>query len=364
VPDDPRHEAAVRPLHPARLPCPAAPAQPPVSIVLTSFNGLDNLRQCLPAVLEAAAHDGAADEILVVDDCSTDGSVEYLEREHPGVRVVALERRSGFLGAANAGFRAAKNHLVALLSNDMTPQPDFLSPLVPHFADPEVFAVSACLEAPDGHMESGRTLGVFALGTMFLLNSAKGYRPLSAMVRDGRDDAPVPTLFTGGNALYDRDKVLELGGFDPLFHPFYWEDTDLCYRAWKRGWKVVFEPGSGVTHHQRLGTIRRNYDRHYIRTIRTRNRLLFLWKNLTDRIWLAQHMLALAFQLAGSWAFGRLYFYRSFAMALARLDEVLERRRRGAAGAAPVRGDREVLRAVRNGLPSVAQADVAAGVSA
>ena len=60
---------------------------------------------------------------------------------------------------------------------------------------------------------------------------------------------PGPTLFaSGGHSAYRRDRFLEMGGFDPLFAPFYWEDVDLCYRAWKRGWKILFEPRSAVLH--------------------------------------------------------------------------------------------------------------------
>jgi GT2 family glycosyltransferase len=314
-----------------------------VSILITNYNGVDNLRFCLPGVLQAAAHQGLVDEVLVVDDCSTDGSVEYLKANHPEVRVLPLTERSSFLGAANAGFAAAKNRFVALLSSDMVPAQDFLVPLLPHFRDPDVFAVSTALRGPTGDLESGRTIGLFAFGTIFPLNSAKRYRPFGALVR-GRDDVPAPSFFTGGNALYDREKFQALGGFDPLYHPFYWEDCDLCFRAWKRGWRIVNEPAAVVTHHQKMGAIKKNFDRGYIREIRTRNRFLFLWKNLTDPLFFAQHALFVLLVLPFAWLSGNRRFYRALSGAFGRLAMVRERRRTAPADPRP---DREILAAVR-----------------
>lgn len=314
-----------------------------VSILLTNYNGLENLQACLPGVMRAAAHQGLVDEVLVVDDCSSDESLAWLAKEHPDVRVVALKERSGFLGAANAGFAAAKNRLVALLSNDMVPREDFLVSLLPHFADPELFAVSSHLKGPGGDLEGGRTVGLFTFGTIFLLNSAKAYRPFGWLVKN-RDDRALPSFFTGGNALYDRDKFRALGGFDPIFHPFYWEDTDMCYRAWKRGWRVLCEPASIVTHHQRMGTIKKNFDRGYIRGVRTRNRYLFIWKNFSLP-YLLHHAVFLVLLVPTAWIGGNLRFYSSLWSALAMLGQVLERRR---AALPAVRTDREILKQVRS----------------
>lgn len=315
----------------------------PVTILLTNFNGLANLQACLPGVLEAASRPDIPCEVLLVDDGSTDESVPWLTRHHPQVKVVAQPTNGGFLSAANAGFAAATTRHVALLSNDMVPRADFLSVLLPHFADPSVFAVSSCLVDPAGRPEGGRSVGLFLAGNLHVVDSAKGYRPFGAFVR-ARDDVAAPSLFTGGNALYDREKFLALGGFDPLFHPFYWEDTDLCYRAWKRGWKVLSEPGSQVTHHQQMGTIRRTFDREMVRTVRKRNRLLFTWKNIRDPLFLGSHVVALVVQLLFSWLGGNLRFYRSLRAALDRLPTVMDRRRQADSSDL---SDREVLSRVR-----------------
>ena len=74
-----------------------------------------------------------------------------------------------------------------------------------------------------------------------------------------RLSVPSIRVFTGGgSSAFDRRKFLELGGFDHLYRPFYYEDTDLGFMAWKRGWKVLYEPGSIVFHEHR-GTIGKKF---------------------------------------------------------------------------------------------------------
>ena len=140
----------------------------PVTILLTNFNGLANLQACLPGVLVAASRGDIPCDVLLVDDGSTDESVSWLARHHPQVKVVAQPTNGGFLAAANAGFAAATTCHVALLSNDMVPRADFLSVLLPHFADPSVFAVASCLGDPAGRPEGGRSVGLFLAGTLYV----------------------------------------------------------------------------------------------------------------------------------------------------------------------------------------------------
>jgi len=107
--------------------------------------------------------------------------------------------------------------------------------------------------------------------------------------------SPLPcawyTLFPPGAAFaVDRPRFIELGGFDDLFNPFYYEDTDLGFRAWRRGWRCVVAPASRVTHHHK-GTIARSFKKFKVSAIRKRNRLFYLWKNLTSTKMLRQHIL-------------------------------------------------------------------------
>ena len=255
-----------------------------VSVVIPTWNGKHHLKANLASVL--AAIEGDPDnEIIVVENASEDGSVEWLRERFPQVRVLALDENLGFGGGSNAGFEAAENDIVVLLNNDMRVEPDFLAPLLEGFADEKVFAVSAQIFFSDPEKrreETGLTRGRW---------SGRGFE--LGHVIDDRVDRLFPTFYAGGgSSAYDRRKFLELGGFDALLHPFYVEDADISYMAWKRGWKVLYAPGS-VVYHEHRGTIGKRFSEGYIaRTIR-KNQILVVWKNIHEPGKLAGHFLGL-----------------------------------------------------------------------
>ncbi|MDQ6665578.1 MAG: glycosyltransferase [Acidobacteriota bacterium] len=243
------------------------------SIVIPNWNGRDLLAKYLPSVT-AAARGNPENEIIVVENGSTDGSADFLTAEFPSVRVLALPRNLGFGGGSNAGFRAAKNDIVVLLNSDMRVAPDFLGPLLAGFTDSQVFAVSCQIFLSDRtkrREETGLTQGWWQDGGLKVSH---------------REDDAVDNLYPcfyggGGSCAFDRRKFLELGGFDDLFAPFYLEDTDLGYMAWKRGWKVLYQPKS-VVHHEHRGTIGKTFSDAHIQAVLKKNFILFCWKNIHD----------------------------------------------------------------------------------
>ncbi len=243
------------------------------SLVIPNWNGRELLERFLPSWVTAiAGHPGS--EILVVDNGSVDGSAEWIRENYPEVRVLALRENLGFGGGSNAGFREARNDVVVLLNSDMRVEPDFLAPLLAGFTDENVFAVSCQIFLGDTtkrREETGLTEGWWQDGGLRV-----GHR----------EDPAVDRLFPcfyggGGSCAFDRRKFLALGGFDDLLAPFYLEDTDLGYMAWKRGWKVLYQPAS-VVHHEHRGTIGRKFSPGYIESILQKNFVLFAWKNIHE----------------------------------------------------------------------------------
>jgi GT2 family glycosyltransferase/glycosyltransferase involved in cell wall biosynthesis len=261
---------------------------PSASAVIPNWNGRELLEKYLPSVLEAFAGD-PGNEVIVVDNGSTDGSAEFVRSHFPKVKLVALPRNLGFGGGSNAGFAAAENPIVVLLNSDMRVAPDFLAPLLEGFRDPQVFAVSCQIFFSDPaklREESGLTQGWWEDG---------GLR-----VRHRIDDA-VTDLFPcfyggGGSCAFGRAKFLELGGFDALLEPFYLEDTDLGFMAWKRGWKVLYQPRS-IVYHEHRGTIGKRFREEQIQAVLKKNYVLFCWKNIHEWRKLAPHF---AFASAGA----------------------------------------------------------------
>jgi O-antigen biosynthesis protein len=257
------------------LACPRAvrPASSSATVVIPNWNGADLLAKYLPSVIEALAAN-PANEIIVVDNGSTDGSADFLRATFPTVKVLALPENLGFGEGSNAGFREAKNDIVVLLNSDMRVAPDFLAPLLEGFDDPDVFAVSCQIFFSDPNklrVETGLTQAWWQHGGLRVRH---------------RDDVAIQDLYPcfyggGGSCAFDRHKFLELGGFDPLLEPFYLEDTDLGYLAWKRGWKVYYQPRS-IVYHEHRGTIGRKFTHEYIQAILNKNYVLFCWKNIHE----------------------------------------------------------------------------------
>jgi GT2 family glycosyltransferase/glycosyltransferase involved in cell wall biosynthesis len=258
-----------------------APATRAVSVVIPNWNGRELLAKYLPSVVEALAGN-PENEIIVVDNASTDGSADFLRERLPAVRVLALDQNRGFGGGSNAGFAAARNDIVVLLNSDMRVDPEFLAPLVEGFRDPRVFAVSAQIFFTDPNKvreETGLTEGLWVNGRLRVRH-----------VLDERVRGLFPVFYAGGgSSAYHRQKFLELGGFDPLYEPFYLEDTDLGYLAWKRGWTVHYEPRS-IVYHEHRGTIGRTFNEAFIQAVLKKNFLLFAWKNIHDWGMLAEHL--------------------------------------------------------------------------
>jgi GT2 family glycosyltransferase len=230
--------------------------------------------------------------------------------------VIGLDRNRGFAAACNAGARASRGDILYFLNTDARVDDGFLDPVVKRFDDPEVFAVGS----REGAAQASRTLVV---PVPFFRFGLFGHRYCEILQRAD----PIRLSFvSAGHAGLSRAKFLALGGFDELYRPFYWEDVDLCYRAWRRGWQVLLEPASRVEH-TRQGTIGRFYRPHRIGAIYWKNRFLFVWKNIRDPAWVAQHLAWLPLVLGGHAAARGPAVLRGFLAALGQAGEAIEKRR-------------------------------------
>jgi GT2 family glycosyltransferase len=347
-----------------------------VSIVIPSWNGLELLKRFLPTVIEATVQyitqfDAAA-EILIVDDGSVDQSADWLrsqgfaegqepetERDTvttssttqprdqmrlPSLRLIRNETNRGFGEACNRGFRSAKYPLVFLINNDVAVDVNSIAPLVENFADSSVFAAHCrVFELSTGQECGTGKVGSFSRG---FIRVHESYVPRNVRL-PGRVDQGVPgvlgplySLFAGGgSAMFDRSKFLEMGGFEPLLSPFYWEDVELSYRAWKRGYVVLFEPRS-VTRHRISSTIGK-LDQRAVRKIDQRNRLIYHWIHLHSRSMMTSHVIWILLLSASSPLRLNPEFISSVIAAVKLLP--LIRQRRIAEKQAARRSDREVF---------------------
>jgi GT2 family glycosyltransferase len=298
-----------------------------VSIVIPTWNGRHILAEFLPSVFAAAARHarsaGAAVEIVIVDDGSTDGTSDWVDQQaaHAPVpiRVVRHERNLGFGAACNRGIQEARHPLILLLNNDVSMAEDAIAPLAAHFERPSTFAVHCRVidDATDREVGTGQA-GRFARGFLRVHQRFTAGEPARP---------PFPSIFaSAGSAMFSRRLFLDIGGFDPLFSPYYYEDVELSYRAWKRGFDVAYEPASAARH--RFSSTIGRLPGARVRRTSQRNRLLFHWIHLHDRAWWAQHVLTLPFAALGSILVFRPYFALGVVDALRLVGQARQRRER------------------------------------
>lgn len=244
-----------------------------ISIIIPCWNSEALLKKNLPSVLAAAKKAGA--RVIVVDDHSQDSSVDYLESLKSEITLLKNEKNLGFGETVNRGVSYAKSDLVSLLNTDVRPASNCFVNARKYFVDKTVFAVG--FNSNEGSMRVSWDRGLF--------HHFRG------------DNTTISLWASGGQALFDRSKYLELGGMDELYKPFYWEDTDLGYNAWKRGWKVLWGADCHCVHDHRVSVIGNNFEKDQVFKTAQRNQFLFIWKNISDRRLLLSHLFYLPLYL-------------------------------------------------------------------
>jgi hypothetical protein len=208
-------------------------AAPAVSVVIPNWNGRGWLEPCLASL---AAQDLTPAEVIVVDNGSTDGSVDYLRESHPQVEVLALDHNTGFAHAANLGMGRARNDVVALINADVVLEPDWLSRLAVALAQDPGAASAACKMVSLADPST-----IYDAGDILRRDGACEQR--GRFTRDdGRFDAPGEVFGAcAGAAMYRRSAVRTEGGFDERYFA-YLEDVDLALRLRLAGWHCLYVP--------------------------------------------------------------------------------------------------------------------------
>jgi N-acetylglucosaminyl-diphospho-decaprenol L-rhamnosyltransferase len=228
-----------------------------LSVVIVNWNVRDLLRRCLHSILDARS--AVTVEVIVVDNISTDGSVEMVRTEFPGVHLIVNTENRGFPAANNQGIAVAQGRYVLILNPDTEVLGDALATMVAYAdAHPDVGVVGPQLLNPDGaderpRVQSSRRRFPTLATAIFESTWLQPYAPHRLLERyyvlDQPDDATLDVDWVMGAALMARREAIEQVGPMDEGYFMYSEEMDWCRMFHEAGWRVVYLPTAQIIHH-------------------------------------------------------------------------------------------------------------------
>ncbi len=240
-------------------------AEKKIDIIIPSFNGKYLLEKHLPQVFKNSDY---LNKVIIIDNGSSDGTIDWLDKNYPQVEIVKNTSNLGFTKPINQGVAVSKAEYFVLLNNDVHPEKGYLKNILHFFDDEKIFAVSF------NENESSWPQVSWEGKIQFTRGKEKSKPCYTAWA-------------SGGSAIFKRNIWDKLGGLDEIYAPFYWEDIDIGYRAWKSGYKIIWDNESLVFHEHESTAKKINPS--FLSLIKQRNELLFTWINITDKDLLFDH---------------------------------------------------------------------------
>ena len=220
----------------------AEPSNIELTVVIPSYNGRSLLGECLPALQQAIDRAGLAErsEIIVVDDASTDDTVEWLASQWPDARILANPTNRGFAVTANRGLTTARGSWIALLNNDVVVEPQWLSAAMAHWPGPRIAAVAS-------RIMSASQPGLIEEAGDEYTSVGIPYKAGLYGYADAIESPRICFAACGASAFFRREALEQVGFLYESLQAYY-EDVELGFRLNLAGWDCIYE-GLSVCHH-------------------------------------------------------------------------------------------------------------------
>jgi GT2 family glycosyltransferase len=234
-----------------------------ICLAILNYNGIDHLKHLLPSVPSASEGVSGKLTTLVLDNRSTKGDEAWVRQSHPEVEFV-IAPKNEYMFSYNWLATQREDDLFIFLNNDTKLTPGFLAKITRHFLADDLFSVCAKSLSWEG---DAATCGPVAL------RRAHGFYgwPFEC----DRQELCHTLYSSSGFMAVDRKKFLELGGFSRLYFPMYCDDLDLGFRAWRKGWRSIYDPECEVYHRENGSGVSTWVYHHNLR-----NSILFEWSSL------------------------------------------------------------------------------------
>ena len=288
-----------------------------ISIILPNYNGVDLLKTYLPSLQASINKSKRIYEIIVLDDCSTDHSVDFLLEHYPAVKIVQNSQNLGFSRTSNIGIAQAKYPYVCICNTDVKFEEDYFTCAFEYIDQNRPFALKGDIlnYINNQYSNTDRTCELVFKSGLFRFKCNVEPNSMKFGFKEGQQFVGLGCCF-----IAERQKLVELGGYNEIFSPFYWEDSDLCIRAFKKGYKVSYVPDCRVYHYASSSISKKN-NVEFRKFVSNRNKFLFTWIHVSRPVLRIRHALYLIINIFIRWLKMDWIFYKSLISALSRYTE-------------------------------------------
>ena len=300
-----------------------------IDMIVLNYEGERLLREFLPSVIDAAENSQHDCHVIVLDNQSTDGSETFVKENFPDAEFIKAKENKVY-SSFNEIVGLLDSDIVILLNNDMKLEKGFVDPIVAPFLEKEdIFFVATHGDRSIVNDKWGIFSADIAYPESKEANEHTGY------------------TFSAGVGAFDRKKFVELEGYDEIYLPGRYEDVDLCFRGWKRGWKGLYAPESKKVH-VGAASFKEHFKEREIAKLVFRNSILFTLKNVTDPILIVKALgltilRTLYYLLTGKW-----HMVQGFFTAICRAKEAM--RKRPKAWDRGLLKDKEIVRKINGNI--------------
>jgi len=249
-----------------------------IALLVLNYNGVQTQWQnrplldfCLPSCIDAAGDYAGKAQVYLVDNESADSSLSYVQETYPEVKIISKKNR--YLYSYNEVISELDHELVMLLNSDIRIERNSLECLQKNFDDEKMFSVAPDIfswdeDGPSAEPSSRCLQLRYYQGRLFWVDVGVAIEK----------ELPEPSYVLGAAGLFDRKKLVQIGGLDEIYFPYYWEDAELGFQASIRGWRKRTEE-QVLAYHLGAHSLTRDDS---VEEIHLRNEYIFMWKNMCD----------------------------------------------------------------------------------
>lgn len=290
-----------------------------ISIVIPNYNGQGLLEENLPSLIMALDNTNLSYQVIISDDASTDQSIDFIKKNYPKIEILTTKLNSGFSTTCNRGIMHAKFTITCVTNSDVTFDKDYFKNGIEYFSDENLFAVKG-----DIYNYSGEKSNITSIDKATQTYFKRGFIRFNTdiIADNSKFGSEIGNQYVAlGCCFIANTKLLQsIRGYNEIYSPYYWEDSDLALVALEKGYSLKYVPEC-IVYHKASSTIAATQNNYKRKLISNRNKFIFSWLHMKSWNMWSAHLLYVLFGLMTRWIIIDTRFYLSLSFALFRITK-------------------------------------------